>query len=78
MDANKSEKLVQIGYRILSTCSLCRNGRFINGSDYGVCIKFGYFHLRHGNTRELSIHRSGSCGEFEYTNELKGGWEEFR
>lgn len=66
MDANKLEKLSEIGYTLQPSCGLCAHSFFSNAnSDWGVCVKFFYKHKKHtGEPRQLSIHRSGCCPNF--------------
>lgn len=64
MDENKRKKLIDIGYEIHKTCSLCIHSRF-NGQTFGDCIVQTYYHKKHEDTKQLSIHESGSCPKFE-------------
>lgn len=62
MDHNKLSVLVSIGYEINPCCGLCANGEFLNpNSDFGVCKANTYQHIKHGNIRDLSVHRFGRC-----------------
>lgn len=67
MDENKKEKLVQIGYVIHDHCGVCVHGNFFDSSsDWGVCRKYFYEHLKHSDsTRQLSITKYGWCPSFE-------------
>ena len=66
MDANKLKKLQDIDYTIVPTCGTCVHSFFSNSnSDWGVCVKHYYKHEKHtGDSRKLSINRSGSCGQY--------------
>ncbi len=66
MDVNKFKKLEEIGYIIKCVCGLCdqfRSGMHV----WGTCKReeYKYTHLKHGNVRELSVHKFGSCKEFK-------------
>lgn len=70
-DANKFEVLRDMGYEIKGSCSLCVSSNFPTRdplSLYGTCKANKYEHLKHHNPaggREVSIHRMGSCPQFE-------------
>lgn len=67
MDANKLEKLRQVGYRIDGCCCVCVHGHFPTPhSSFGTCGSFRYTHLKHSDSeRELSVCRFGRCdGDF--------------
>lgn len=68
-DVNKFDKLRAMDYNICNCCSLCANSNFpVYGSHYGTCKANKYEHLKHDNPaggREVSIHRLGSCPQFE-------------
>jgi len=78
MDTNKRLKLIDIGYRILNTCGSCVSFRTngVMGSGFGSCTRYQYMHLKQGR-KDLSVHRSGTCPEFEAKASLEG-FEEFR
>lgn len=64
MDANKLEKLKEIGFNLKPTCMLCVAGEFPN-NDWGTCAINSYKHLKHTDElRKMSIHKSGSCSRF--------------
>lgn len=64
MDANKLDKLNEIGYKIRPTCDLCKHAS-LSSDGWGVCMINSYVHKKHGDVRELSVHRSGYCPGFE-------------
>lgn len=81
MDANKRLKLLEIEYTITPSCGTCTHSQFRSGSNFGTCQLLTYEHEKHTEaTRQLSIHRYGSCPEqtpsdsFERTIDL---WREF-
>jgi len=65
MDANKLNVLRDINYTINYTCDNCVSSVFKPESDWGVCTENSYDHLKHGNTRFLSVYRYGSCPEYK-------------
>lgn len=65
MDANKLEKLKEIGYQIKKTCALCKHSKFVKGSSFGDCSVFTYDHLKHQSTKPLSVNVNGSCPKWE-------------
>lgn len=81
MDANKRIVLQQIEYKIHKTCDLCVFGKFKPNNDFGHCINNHYDHEKHTDShRYLSIHRSGSCADFQWDTTkqiLIGRFEEF-
>lgn len=73
MDENKRLKLVEIGYRVERSCGLCKHGRFVKNSDFGVCWFHTYQHLKHSDAiRNLSVLRYGSCPGFEMDKQAEG------
>ena len=79
MDANKLTVLRDIDYRIGPACGLCKHGWFTD-KDWGLCKQRTYEHLKHGDTRYLSIHKFGSCEQFESDPNRRaplGAFEEF-
>ena len=71
MDANKEEKLKEIGYQVKPCCFLCKHSKFPNKeSGWGTCTKYSYDHIKHSDTeRELSINKNGICRDgFEEDN----------
>jgi hypothetical protein len=65
MDANKLIALKALPYVIQPVCGLCKHGKFPN-NDWGSCEATKYEHLKHSEaTRDISIHRYGSCPNFE-------------
>ena len=79
MDANKRLRLVEIGYRILPTCATCKYGQF-HMDEWGTCGAYNYIHLKHGDLRELSINKSGTCPQHRFDeSELRNlhAFEEF-
>jgi len=82
MDVNKLKKLHEVDYQIRS-CSICKYSIFKHGP-YGNCKLHTYEHLKHTNsTRQLSIHKFGSCKDFDSAADLNlvtfvdDTWEEF-
>jgi len=66
MDANKLDKLKDIGYTIRDTCGNCAYGRFPQVSEFGTCTQWTYTHLKHsGPDRQLSINVHGHCPAHE-------------
>lgn len=66
MDANKLEKLKEIGYQVKKVCGLCNHSEFEVGSEWGVCKIYTYEHKKHADSkRELSINKMGGCPSFE-------------
>ena len=62
MDNNKLKVLKDIGYTILSCCGNCKSSSFPSpSSNFGTCEKFKYFHIKHNETRDISINRFGRC-----------------
>ena len=78
MDANKRESLVAIGYTIGPCCGMCVYAELTRGSDWGTCDKWTYDHLKHGETRQLSVNRHGSCSEFRGDPDRADQLEGFR
>jgi len=62
-DANKFQRLREVGYTIPVTCGLCIHRDFANPrADWGQCKHVKYQHLKHtGPLRGVSIHRTGLC-----------------
>jgi hypothetical protein len=60
MDANKLAKLIEIGYEVRQTCDTCENAE-LSEDGWGVCKVHKYIHIKHGDEREMSIHRTGHC-----------------
>jgi len=79
MDANKLKKLKEIGFELKRTCLTCKN--FHKGQDaFGTCAEHSYFHLKHQETRELSVHSLGFCPEWEvstFVDPVGSSWWEF-
>jgi hypothetical protein len=64
MDANKLERLKEIGYSIQPTCGLCVHFFAPSGGEFGECDLYSYEHLKHsGPPRKLSVHRNGGCAD---------------
>lgn len=62
MDANKAQKLRDIRYAWAETCENCEFSNIANMTEFGVCTKYTYKHLKHsGDERQLSISRFGWC-----------------
>lgn len=65
MDTNKLAALKALPYVINPVCGLCKHGKFPN-DDWGSCEATKYDHLKHSDaTRDISIHKYGSCPNFE-------------
>jgi len=82
MDANKLRMLREINYTIHPSCALCKHGEFRTlKDDFGSCMAKTYEHLKHtGDPRQLSVHRGGSCKDFEVDPQKKaalGAYQEF-
>lgn len=79
MDANKLKKLKEIGFTLKRTCATCEY--FNKGQDqFGTCRKHSYFHLKHQDFRELSVHSLGFCPDWkvsEYVDPVGLTWHEF-
>lgn len=69
MDNNKLSVLRDIGYEIVPTCKLCAYADLTSGSEWGTCKKHIYDHLKHGNTRHVSINAFGRCKKDFVLNE---------
>lgn len=66
MDSNKLAVLKSLPYEILPTCGLCAHADIRRGSDgFGTCFINTYEHMKHGEVRQMSIHRSGTCPRWE-------------
>ena len=63
MDTNKLVKLKKVNYSFKPVCFLCNYGLFYN-SDWGTCQLHTYDHIKHGNKRQMSIHKCGGCEDF--------------
>jgi hypothetical protein len=71
MDANKLKVLQNLKYHILPVCGLCMYAKFEN--DWGTCRKHEYDHLKHTQQkRNLSIHKFGTCDQFERDDHQTG------
>lgn len=79
MDENKAQKLRDLNYRILRTCSNCKFGNFKGREEWSTCRKHYYRHKKHTESvRDLSIHKSGYCTEHEWSNGFDVGlYKEF-
>jgi hypothetical protein len=72
MDANKLKVLQALPYRIQPVCGLCKYGSFPS-DDWGSCEAHKYNHLKHSEaTRDISIHKYGTCKNFEPAPERTG------
>lgn len=80
-DENKFKKLREVGYTIPNLCGLCKHAKW-GGGDWGECAVHEYEHLKHsGSPRGISIHKFGSCEEFEENDlhvSILGNHREFR
>lgn len=83
MDKNKLDKLREIEYVILRCCGICEHGQWnqergLTGP-WGTCKVHQYVHIKHGGTRQLSIHQFGTCDDWTQPSDHSiGAWEEFR
>lgn len=69
MDANKLQKLKDIGYTIKASCGTCKYFQHHQDEHFGECDKHEYTHLKHsGGKRKLSVVMYGSCDKYEATN----------
>ena len=74
MDANKLERLKEVGYAVQPSCGLCHHGDFAPGQDFGVCNLWYYMHLKHSESkRKLSINRHGACRTGFVLDSMKEG-----
>ena len=65
MDANKFDKLVEIGYVIAPHCGICIHADIAPREAWGICKVWLYQHLKHSKTdRSLSIYRHGHCKKY--------------
>jgi hypothetical protein len=72
MDDNKLKKLLAIGYTITPSCGSCSHA-VLGLDEFGTCTQHSYDHLKHTDeTRKLSIHRDGSCGEYARRDDYVG------
>jgi hypothetical protein len=87
MDENKLAKLREVEYKIPRTCRWCRHFQIrkewmANLTDWTVCRKHAYFHLKHQDERQMSISAYGTCPNWKPFNDLLvrtfgHGWMEF-
>jgi hypothetical protein len=79
-DPKKLEVLTDLSYSIQSCCGICRNGRFVPGTDWGKCAVFTYEPEGAASTSKtgirlgipLSVHRAGRCAsEFKVDEQRK-------
>ncbi len=79
MDANKRQKLLDIGYRVKSTCGTCKHFNSYVDPEFGDCSLHKYTHLKHsGGQRKLSVVQHGHCNSYEQDNvEFLHGFKEF-
>ena len=79
MDANKLKKLREIDYKINPTCGTCVHSYITCETDWGTCKLHSYSHAKHTvKGRSLSIHRSGSCEDFEISSEKEHNMSHFQ
>jgi len=79
MDANKLKKLRDIDYAINPTCGTCAHSYITCETDWGVCNKHSYSHAKHTvKARSLSVHRSGSCPDFEISADKEHNMSHFK
>jgi len=72
MDANKLQKLKNIGYKLRPVCATCRFFRIVTmDSKFSTCKKHVYVHQKHKEkARELSVHSYGWCSDWEENKEI--------
>ncbi len=64
MDANKREKLIEMGYQILPTCGTCVFFKTFSADLFGTCDINTYEHEKHSKKdREVSVCRYGTCSD---------------
>lgn len=63
MDINKKKKLEAIGYHVNPCCGICEYA-ILSEDGWGTCELFNYFHLKHEETRQLSITQYGLCNYY--------------
>lgn len=79
MDENKLKKLRSINYSINPSCGTCIHSYFTCESDWGTCSKHSYNHNKHTvKARSLSIHRAGSCPDFQMSNDKENSMSHYR
>jgi len=74
-DANKIAKLEEIAYRVQPCCGSCKYGRFPPGLDWGSCTSYTYHHLKHKESKHLSVNRAGRCSSFKFNEKKKADLE---
>lgn len=83
MDANKLQKLREVGYVVIDCCAVCESGQFQGGpaQRWGTCAVHQYEHLKHSeNPRQMSVCAFGFCPQFklsETQKALMGSWTQF-
>ena len=68
MDRNKAKKAVEVGLKVAKCCGTCQE--FELGSKWegwGTCRTFSYFHEKHQEERQLSVHRAHFCDDEHWT-----------
>jgi hypothetical protein len=78
MDANKLMMLRQVKFTVQRTCYFCLYVRK-GSTDFGTCKKHMYYHMKHKERREMSVHSSGNCDKWErdFAVVIGVAWEEF-
>jgi hypothetical protein len=72
MDENKAKKLIESGYKVQACCGLCFHFREGNLHGlFGTCKLLSYEHLKHKETRELSVTRYGVCSRYSFNPDKK-------
>jgi len=72
MDENKLIELRNIMYKVLAVCGLCKHGNFQSTDGFGTCNIHFYIHKKHGDKRNLSIHKFGRCENGYESNDNPG------
>lgn len=79
MDANKLQKLKDIGYSIGPSCGTCKHFQQHVDEFFGECVVNTYVHKKHtGGERRLSVLVFGHCNRYEQGSvEYMHGFKEF-
>ena len=66
MDKNKAKRITEIGLSIGKCCHTCQHFSGPNLRGFGTCGEFTYFHLKHQEERQLSVHETHFCDDDHY------------
>lgn len=79
MDTNKLAALRDVKFKLKKTCMFCIE--FNKGEGlWGTCKIHTYYHLKHRDVRELSVHALGYCTHWMRNPNIDpfgSSWEEF-